>query len=129
MRAALAATLAVATLSLAGCATSPTGRSQLMMVSDTHMSQLGITAFNDMRKQGKFVDAPRQRAYATCVANALVAVLVSGVYVAVDQWSSRAAAVAGLVIAVVVVIAVDALGVRTRRATDASAFIFTGSTR
>ena len=61
--------------------------------------------------------------------NALVAVLVSGVYVAVDQWSSRAAAVAGLVIAVVVVIAVDALGVRTRRATDASAFIFTRAKR
>lgn len=61
--------------------------------------------------------------------NALVAVLVSGVYVAVDQWSSRAAAVAGLVIAVVVVIAVDAMDVRTRRATDASAFIFTRAKR
>lgn len=35
-------------------------------------------------------------------------------------------AVAGLVVAVVVV---DALGVRTRRATDASAFIFTRATR
>ncbi|AND68972.1 peptidase [Dyella thiooxydans] len=72
---AFAATLAAATLCLAGCATSPTGRSQLMMVSDAQMSQMGITAFNDMRKQGKFVDAPRQRAYATCVANALIAVL------------------------------------------------------
>jgi predicted Zn-dependent protease len=74
MRAALAATvLAAATLS--GCVTSPTGRSQLMIVSDAQMSQMGITAFNDMRKQGKFVDAPRQRAYATCVANALIAQL------------------------------------------------------
>lgn len=72
---AFAATLAAATLSLAGCATSPTGRTQLMMVSDAQMSQMGITAFNDMRKQGKFVDAPRQRAYATCVADALIAVL------------------------------------------------------
>lgn len=60
---------------LAGCATSPTGRSQLMVVSDAQMSQMGITAFNDMRKQGKFVDAPRERAYATCVANALIAQL------------------------------------------------------
>jgi len=60
---------------LAGCATSPTGRSQLMMVSDSQMSQMGLSAFDDMRKQGKFVDAPRERAYAACVANALVAVL------------------------------------------------------
>ena len=62
---------------LGGCVTSPTGRSQLMVVSDSQMSQMGLTAFNDMRKQGKFVDAPRQRAYATCVSNALIAVLPS----------------------------------------------------
>jgi predicted Zn-dependent protease len=68
-------TLALATLLLGACATSPTGRSQLMMVSDAQMSQMGLTAFNSMRKQGKFVDAPRQLAYATCVANALIAVL------------------------------------------------------
>lgn len=67
-------TLATSTM-LVGCATSPTGRSQLMMVSDSQMNQMGITAFNDLRKQGKFVDAPRERAYATCVAYALVAVL------------------------------------------------------
>jgi len=60
---------------LAGCATSPTGRSQLMVVSDAQMSQMGLAAFDDMRKQGKFVSAPRERAYATCISNALVAVL------------------------------------------------------
>ena len=64
-----------ATLILAGCATSPTGRSQLMMVSDSQMNQMGLTSFNDLRKQGKFVDLPRERAYATCVADALIAVL------------------------------------------------------
>ena len=60
---------------LAGCATSPTGRSQLMVVSDAQMSQMGLASFNQMRQQGKFADAPRERTYATCVANALVAVL------------------------------------------------------
>jgi predicted Zn-dependent protease len=60
---------------LAACATSPTGRSQLIVVSDRHMASLGLTAFDGMRRQGKFVDAPRQRAYAACVAQALVAVL------------------------------------------------------
>src|SRR5690349_5587721 len=67
--------IALATALLAACVTSPTGRSQLMMVSDSQMSQMGLSAFNDMRKQGKFVDAPRERAYATCVSNALIAVL------------------------------------------------------
>jgi predicted Zn-dependent protease len=64
-----------ATALLAACVTSPTGRSQLMMVSDSQMSQMGLSAFNDMRKQGKFVDAPGERAYATCVSRALIAVL------------------------------------------------------
>ncbi len=75
MRAALAATVLAAAVLLSGCVTSPTGRSQLMIVSDAQMNQMGIAAFNDLRKQGKFVDAPRQRAYATCVANALIAQL------------------------------------------------------
>ena len=60
---------------LAGCATSPTGRSQLMVVSDAQMSQMGIASFNQMRQQGKFANAPKERAYATCVAQALVSVL------------------------------------------------------
>jgi predicted Zn-dependent protease len=60
---------------LAGCVTSPTGRSQLMMVSDSQMSQMGLSAYDDIRKQRKFVDAPRERAYATCVAKALNSVL------------------------------------------------------
>jgi predicted Zn-dependent protease len=65
----------LATVLLSACVTSPTGRSQLMMVSDSQMNQMGLTAFNDMRKQGKFVDAPRERAYATCVSKALISVL------------------------------------------------------
>lgn len=60
---------------LAGCSTSPTGRSQLMVVSDAQMSQMGLASFNQMRQQGKFANAPKQRAYATCVAQALISVL------------------------------------------------------
>ncbi|MGH8147686.1 MAG: M48 family metallopeptidase [Rhodanobacteraceae bacterium] len=62
-------------LLLGACATSPTGRSQLMLVSGSQMSQLGLDTFNQMRKQGKFAQAPRERAYATCVARALIDVL------------------------------------------------------
>ncbi len=60
---------------LAACATSPTGRSQLMLVSPSQLNEMGITAFNQMRSEGKFANAPDQRAYATCVANALIQVL------------------------------------------------------
>jgi predicted Zn-dependent protease len=60
---------------LGGCATSPMGRRQVMLVSDSTINQMGIAAFNDMRKQGKFAHAPRERAYASCVAHALIAVL------------------------------------------------------
>lgn len=60
---------------LAACATSPTGRNQLMLVSDSQIQQMGITSFNEMRKAGKFAKAPRERAYATCVADALIGVL------------------------------------------------------
>ncbi|MFC5741812.1 M48 family metallopeptidase [Dyella tabacisoli] len=67
---------------LSACTTSPTGRSQLMMVSDNQMNQMGLTAFDGMRKQGKFVDAPRERAYATCVSQALISVLPS-------PWSTQ----------------------------------------
>ncbi|HEX7339315.1 MAG TPA: M48 family metallopeptidase [Rhodanobacteraceae bacterium] len=62
-------------LLLAGCATSPTGRHQLMLVSSSDVQQMGIASFNDMRKAGKFADKPRERAYATCVADALINVL------------------------------------------------------
>ncbi len=60
---------------LAACATSPTGRSQLMLVSNAQMSQMGIAAFNQIGKEGKFVAAPREQAYARCVAEALIRVL------------------------------------------------------
>lgn len=60
---------------LAACATSPTGRSQLMLVSGSEINQLGLDTFNQMRAQGKFADAPRERAYVTCIAQALIGVL------------------------------------------------------
>jgi predicted Zn-dependent protease len=66
---------ALATLLLAACATSPTGRSQLMLVSPSQISDMGIATFHEMRDAGKFANAPDKRAYATCVADALISVL------------------------------------------------------
>ncbi len=67
--------IACATLLLSACATSPTGRSQLMLVSHAQMSRMGLEAFNRMGQEGKFAHAPRERAYATCVADALIRIL------------------------------------------------------
>ncbi len=67
--------IAVLCALVAGCATSPTGRKQLMLVSDQQMNHLGVQAFNTLGKQVKFADAPREQAYARCVADALIAVL------------------------------------------------------
>lgn len=59
--------------------------------------------------------------------NALIAVLVSIVYVSVDVLDSAFASLASIVTAVVVSVVVDALGVRTRKATDVSALLPTRS--
>lgn len=63
--------LALAML-LAACATSPTGRSQLMLVSPQEMSKMGLQSFQHMRESGKFAHAPRKQAYASCIAHALI---------------------------------------------------------
>ena len=59
--------------------------------------------------------------------NALVALLVSGVYAAVQVGDARAAGVAGIAAAIIAHYAADALGLRTRRATDTRALLFTRS--
>jgi energy-converting hydrogenase Eha subunit B len=61
----------------------------------------------------------------TSTPNALVAVLSSGVYAATAVWSARAAAVAGIAAAIGAFYVADALGLRTRRAVDASALLLT----
>jgi uncharacterized membrane protein YeiH len=61
----------------------------------------------------------------TSAPNALVAVLSSGVYAGVAVWSARAAAVAGIATAIIAFYTADALGLRTRRAVDASALLLT----
>jgi uncharacterized membrane protein YeiH len=65
----------------------------------------------------------------TSAPNALLATLVACVYAATAAWDSRAAALTGLVTAVVASILVDALGIRTRRATDASGMLLTRDRR
>lgn len=57
--------------------------------------------------------------------NALVATLSAGVYVAVEVSNTRAAAVSGVVAAIVAHLATERLGLRSRRAVGASALLLT----
>ena len=61
----------------------------------------------------------------TSAPNALVALLVSVVYATVHVWDSRMAGVAAIIVAVASYGSARVLGIRTRRATDASALLLT----
>jgi len=65
----------------------------------------------------------------TSAPNALVALLVSIVYAAVHVWDSRLAGVAAIVVAIATYGLTRVLGIRTRRAVDASALLLTRSKR
>lgn len=56
-----------------GCATNPSGRSALILIDDASMSQMGATAFTELKgKQRVSTDRGLQR-YARCVADKLIA--------------------------------------------------------
>lgn len=56
---------------IAGCATSPLGRSQLMLVGDAEMDKMGVEAFETLKRQGNVSGDPQANGYVTCVANAI----------------------------------------------------------
>ncbi len=58
-------------LLLAACATSPTGRSQLILVSDAEMAQMGAQAFDQLKQETPPTRDSRVSSYVNCVANAL----------------------------------------------------------
>jgi len=65
----------LATLLLAACATTPTGRSQLILVGDADMDRMGASAFDQIKTGGKLADDPARARYVRCVADAVVAAL------------------------------------------------------
>ena len=60
---------------LAACSTTPTGRSQFILVSDSDMDKMGATAFNQIKTSGKVANDPAKARYVRCVADALIAQL------------------------------------------------------
>ena len=72
----------------AACATSPLGRSQLMLVGDDEMDKMGVEAFEQLKSQGKVSAEPRANAYVSCVANAITGALPPGT-AGSGQWEVR----------------------------------------
>jgi predicted Zn-dependent protease len=62
-------------LLVAGCATSPLGRSQLMLVGDSEMDKLGVQAFEQLKGQSQVSGDPQANAYVTCVAHAVISAI------------------------------------------------------
>lgn len=56
---------------LGGCTTSPTGRSQLVLMPDSEINQMGLQAFTTIKKETKIERSPVTNQYVQCVAQAI----------------------------------------------------------
>jgi len=64
--------VAIASCLLSACITSPTGRSQLAFMPDAQMNQMGLQAFESLKKEKPLSTNPQYNHVATCIAGALV---------------------------------------------------------
>jgi len=68
--------VAVVSCALAlACATSPTGRRQLKLLSDAEVDRMGVTAFQEMKAKGPISENRRANRLVRCVAKAITAQL------------------------------------------------------
>lgn len=56
---------------LSACATSPTGRTQLVFMPDAQVNQMGLQAFDDLKKQKPVSNNPQYSQFVSCVAEAI----------------------------------------------------------
>lgn len=60
-----------ATIAIAACSASPTGRNQLLLFSDQDMSNLGAQSFEQMKADQKVTTNNKAKAYVQCVTDAI----------------------------------------------------------
>ena len=83
-------TLSVGILILiAGCATSPLGRTQIMLVGDAEMEKMGVEAFEQLKSEGKVSSDAQANSYVTCVANAITGALPAKDATGSGPWEVR----------------------------------------
>ncbi len=68
-------TLFIGLLLITACATSPTGRSQLVFMPDAQVNQMGLQAFEQLKQKKPISKNPRYIRFANCVAKALTQVV------------------------------------------------------
>ena len=59
-------------VTLFGCATSPTGRTQFVALPDSQMNTMGAQSFDELKKKTPLESSPRINAYVRCIADALL---------------------------------------------------------
>jgi len=74
----------LALLVVAACATSPLGRTQLKLVSDAQMNEMGIASFTQMKSKMPETGDAKILAYVGCVARNVTAVMPGG-----TNWEVR----------------------------------------
>lgn len=75
MKAKLLALMAV--IGLNGCATNLSGRDQLLLISDSQINQMGLTAFQQMKASDKLSSDADKTRYVDCITQSLVRELPS----------------------------------------------------
>ncbi|WP_100656611.1 M48 family metallopeptidase [Alteromonas flava] len=73
-----------ALLTLLGCATSPTGRNQVLLYSDSQLSEMGAQAFNGMKDSIQISNKAVENEYVQCVARPIIAQVSPEVFS--GQW-------------------------------------------
>jgi predicted Zn-dependent protease len=70
--------LALLGLLALACETSPTGRSQLIVVSDDQMREMGVASFEQLKQEKPISTSSAKKAYVSCVARAVTSALGGG---------------------------------------------------
>lgn len=56
-----------------GCATSPTGRSQFILLPESQVAEMGVAAYTDLKKQERPTANSAMRTYVQCISDAIIA--------------------------------------------------------
>ncbi len=73
----------------AACTTSPTGRTQLRLVGDEQLAQMGATAFAEMKQKMPTATSASARGYVECVSRAITAQVPARIAWEVQTFESK----------------------------------------
>jgi len=85
-RTCLRLSLLAAAACLSACATSPTGRDQLILFPDDQVAQMGVTAYQELKSSTPVTKDSGASRYVSCVAIALTRALPEGSAIQPEQW-------------------------------------------